>query len=89
MLNTGETSVLDEEGKNPMPKLTHSRYKWFYIQFDISWVTCANHACKTEYLLKDVYRKRKCPVCKMNNKHCLPSTIAQLRSAGYIVHKSR
>ena len=41
--------------------------KWYYIQFDNSWVTCKNHGCKAEYTLESIKNRRKCPACKMNN----------------------
>jgi Zn finger protein HypA/HybF involved in hydrogenase expression len=41
--------------------------RWFYINFDSKMCTCSN--CKMKHLLADVYRKNKCPNCKMDNHH--------------------
>lgn len=46
--------------------------KWYVRQFDINWVRCMNCHCRAEFPYADVTRKRKCPKCKMDNRHCLP-----------------
>ena len=48
--------------------------KWYNVQFDPSWVRCANHNCAIEYLLKAIRHKRKCPNCGMDNHHYLKVT---------------
>ena len=42
---------------------------WFYIQFDPSWVRCTNCNCRAEFIRAYVKRKRKCPACKLDNRH--------------------
>ncbi len=42
---------------------------WFYQNFDSNWVTCANHKCRTPFIKRNILKNRKCPKCKMDNRH--------------------
>lgn len=49
---------------------------WYNRQFDPSWIICANSKCRAQFPLKSISKKRKCPKCKMDNKHRItPSAI--------------
>ena len=48
--------------------------KWWVQCFDRNWVRCANYRCRAEFWLLDVKRRRKCPKCRMDNRHQLPNT---------------
>ena len=51
---------------------------WFYQNFDTNWVTCANHNCRTLFIKRNVLKKRKCPKCKMDNRHLIKVPNAKL-----------
>jgi hypothetical protein len=44
--------------------------KWYNVPGDPTWVRCANSECRTEFLLKSILSKRKCPNCKLTNARC-------------------
>ena len=53
--------------------------KWWVRCFDRNWVRCANHDCRTEFWYENVKRRRKCPKCKMDNRHQLPNDCSEAR----------
>ena len=44
--------------------------EWYNVQFDPSWVRCANYLCRAEFVLRDIVSRRKCPKCKLTNARC-------------------
>lgn len=43
--------------------------QWFCQNFDPNWVTCANYFCQSSFVKRSIIGKRKCPKCKMDNRH--------------------
>ncbi len=45
--------------------------RWFVREFDPKFVHC--YSCERLYLRADMMRKNKCPNCKLDNYHRLPT----------------
>lgn len=57
---------------------------WYQVCFDRNWIVCTH--CGVECLKVPNEKKRKCPVCKMNNQNLLPTINVQRKGKGVSVN---
>lgn len=54
---------------------------WYYLNFDPNWVTCRNFRCRSQFSLKRIVNKRKCPVCRFDRQGNIKLSKKRVKSA--------